>query len=518
MKRTTTLLILVTALAAALRLCGLTHQSFWEDEAFSVYAARGVDMRFMSASLVDATHRRFVNPRPTLRRVVEACLRNEGTPPAYYAALALWIRLFGGGEFACRALSAAAGVLAVPAVYLAGLRIFRRKDTALLAALLLAVSPAAIFFSQEARAYSAANLLVLLSSWLFLRALDEGRRFGPWAAYALSALLLCYTFYFACLALVAHGIFAAARRRGVWPWLCSMAAVGILYLPWLAVGFRMQLMVSSSYSRPGPAGVPEFLRASLRGLRYVLDSLLFGPMHSRVFITVPVKRAVWIGMAALLACGTGRLWRAGARRAAAFPLLLAAVPLAAVFALGAARWTLWYMKPRYHLWESAGLLLLAAGAIATFRRKWVRAALAAAICLFSLAAAPYHFYPGALASDHAKEDFRGAAAIISAREERGDLILVNIPGHMIPLNYYYRGGLRQVGLAECGRYDLAEQLERYARGRRRIWALIGGGTRGHGDQEIAAFLNARFLAKEKFPLRGIDLTLYARPGPGNGPR
>ena len=71
-----------------------------------------------------------------------------------------------------------------------------------------------------------------------------------------------------------------------------MAAVGILYLPWLAVGFRMQLMVSSSYSRPGPAGVPEFLRASLRGLRYVLDSLLFGPMHSRVFITVPVKRAV----------------------------------------------------------------------------------------------------------------------------------------------------------------------------------------------------------------------------------
>lgn len=52
----------------------------------------------------------------------------------------------------------------MPAVYLAGLRIFRRKDTALLAALLLAVSPAAIFFSQEARAYSAANLLVLLSS------------------------------------------------------------------------------------------------------------------------------------------------------------------------------------------------------------------------------------------------------------------------------------------------------------------------------------------------------------------
>ena len=86
------------------------------------------------------------------------------------------------------------------------------------------------------------------------------------------------------------------------------------------------------------------------------------------------------------------------------------------------------------------------------------------------------------------------------------------------LNYYYRGGLRQVGLAECGRYDLAAQLERYTRRRRRVWALIGGGTHGHGDREIAAFLGERFPSRERFPLRGIDLALYARPDPGNGSR
>lgn len=513
MKRTTAILLLITALAAALRLCDLTFQGLWGDEAFSVYAARGVDMRFMTASLVDATHRRFVNPRPTPRAVLVACLRNEGTPPAYFAALALWTRVFGSGEFACRALSAVLGVLAVPVIYLAGLRIFKRADAALLGALFIAVSPLAIFFSQEVRAYSMANLLALASSWLFLRALDGGGRPGPWAAYALCSLVLCWTFYFAALVLVAHALYAAAiERRGFRPWLLAMAAVGVLYLPWLVVGFRMQLAVSSGYSRPGPASAAAFLHATLRALRYILDSLLLGPMHSRVLVTEWVKRAAGIGMAALLLCGVIRLLRAGERRAAIFSLLIAAVPFAVILALGGARWTLWYMKPRYHLWESAGVLLLAAGSVATFRSGAVRAALAGAICAFSLAAAPYHFYPGALASDHAKEDFRGAAAVISAREERGDLILVNIPGHMIPLNYYYRGGLRQVGIAECGRYDLAEQLKRYTEKRKRVWALIGKGTRGHGDRVISAFLGERFIERKEFPLRGLDLALYARPG------
>ena len=95
-----------------------------------------------------------------------------------------------------------------------------------------------------------------------------------------------------------------------------------------------------------------------------------------------------------------------------------------------------------------------------------------------------------------------------------DLILVNIAGHMIPLNHYYRGGLRQIGLAECGRYDLRAQLGRVTAKRRRVWAPIGEGTLGHGDREIAAFLDAEFPLKSGYPLRGISLTLYARHGGG----
>lgn len=511
MKREHVALLIITALAAALRLCDLTYQGFWGDEAFSVYDARGVDMRFMTASLVDATHRKFVNPRPTPRAVFTACLRNEGTPPAFFAVLAFWIRAFGGGEFACRALSAVMGVMAVPVIYLLGRRLFRRADAALLAALFMAVSPAAIFYSQEVRAYSMANLLALASSWLFLRALDGGHRVGSWLSYAAAALVLCYTFYFAALVLAAHAVYMfAADRRGLRPWLLAMAPVGVLYLPWLVFGFGAQMAVSSSYSHPGPASPAEFFSAMTDALRYVLDSLVLGPMYSRILITDAVNRGAEVGLAALLAFGAVRLRRAGERKAVIFSLLLIAVPLAAILALCGTKWTLWYMKPRYHLWEAAGIFLLAAGAVTMLRRPAARGVFAGAFCALLLAAAPYHFYPGALNSDHAKDDFRGAAAVISAGEERGDLILVNIAGHMIPLNYYYRGGLRQVGIAECGRYDLRAQLERTTAKRRRVWALIGEGTRGHGDREITAFLDREFPVKNEYPLRGLSLALYAR--------
>ncbi|MDD5555923.1 MAG: glycosyltransferase family 39 protein [bacterium] len=511
-------LILVTALAAGLRFSGITHQGLWGDEAFSVYDARGVDMHFMTASLVDATHRRFVNPRPSLRAIVRACVRNEGTPPAYFLALAAWMKAFGGSDLAVRSLSAVLGVLAVPLFYLLGRRLFGDPVPALLAALFLAVSPLNIYFSQEARAYMMANCAAVAASWLLLRALDAERGAGPWAAYAAAALLVCYSFYFAALVLAAHAlyvlVFARARLR---PFALSMAAAAGLCLPWLALAFGKQLAVSSGYAPPGPAEAGAFIRATLAGLRYIADSLVLGPMYSREIVGDGVRRAVGGGLAALLAAGSVRLVRRGKGRAVAFALLLLLVPLGVIAAFGALRWTLWYMKPRYHMWEASGVLLLAAGAVWALRGAWARALLAAAVCAVSLAAAPFPFYPGVFDNDHSKPDFRAAAAVIAAGERRGDLVLVNIAGHMIPLNIYYRGGLRQVGIAECDRYDLAETLRRYTAGRERVWLLVGDDTRGHGDREIEAFLEGHFPEREARRFRKLALALYARGGTVNGP-
>jgi hypothetical protein len=74
---------------------------------------------------------------------------------------------------------------------------------------------------------------------------------------------------------------------------------------------------------------------------------------------------------------------------------------------------------------------------------------------------------------------------------------------------------RQVGLAETGRYDLTEMLDRFTRNRKRVWLLLGMDTLGHGDEKITSFLDERFPSKDTHRLRGLDLTLYARETPGN---
>ena len=517
MNKERVILILILVLAAALRFYDLTYQSLWGDEAFSIYDAKCVDMSFMISSLVDVTHRNFFTPDRSLGNLIAACLRNEGTPPAYFIALAAWLKAFGSGDFAVRSLSAVLGVLSVAAFYLLGRRLFRSSATALVGALFIAVSPLNIYFSQEARAYILANLIAILCCWLFLRAAAQGSRTSTWIAYGFSAIALLYSFYFAGLIILAQFLYLLIHKRPVLrPWFITMVGVGILYAPWCIVGLKSQMIVSSSYIPAGSASTRELLLGNLHLLRYILDSLALGPMYSRALIGSAARLGVEIFLCALLIVGAARLWLGGEKKVVTFSLLIIFAPLFVILAFGFCNGTFWYMKPRYHMWEASGIFLLAAASIMTFRRVSTRALLASAFCLFSLAAAPYHIYPGALCSSHAKPDFRSAGRIITGGRERGDIIIVNTSGHMIPLNIYYTGGLRQVGMAETGRYDLTEKLGQYTRKRRRVWFLLGKETVGHGDEIITAFLDEQFPLKETHDLRGLRLTLYRRDGPGKG--
>ncbi|MEJ2744264.1 MAG: hypothetical protein P8123_01030 [bacterium] len=196
-------------------------------------------------------------------------------------------------------------------------------------------------------------------------------------------------------------------------------------------------------------------------------------------------------------------------------MLILIVPLAVISTCAWLNGTLLFMYPRYHIWETWGIFLLAAASISTFSKPAVRTIIAAGICAFSLLALPYHFYPGIYNSNYAKSDYRAAGAIIGDGEKPGDLIIVNIAGHMPPLNVYYEGGLRQVGLAETGRYDLTKMLDRYTRNRRRVWLLLGMDTLGYGDATIRYFLDERFSPKDTRQLRGLTLTLYSKDTPDN---
>ena len=161
----------LTVLAALLRLPTLSQQSFWLDE--------GYTMRLL---------------RLPLHQMLKTVPKTESTPYLYYAVAWVWTRAFGQGEYGVRSLSAVAGVATVPIVYWAAQRIAGRRAAAI-AALLIAVSPLMVWFSQEARSYALAALLSSLTV-LCLTGYERTRR-GAWlAGWAASAALGLATHYF----------------------------------------------------------------------------------------------------------------------------------------------------------------------------------------------------------------------------------------------------------------------------------------------------------------------------------
>jgi hypothetical protein len=205
---------------AALRFAALSAQSFDEDETVTVW--------LLHHSLAG-----------TLRMIPHT----ESTPPLYYVLVWWWSRMFGTGVVALRSLSALFGVATIPVCALAARQLAGRR-AGIFAALLTGLSPALIWYSQEARSgallvlTSAASLLFFANALARLQSDDDSpgrvrRALGLWALVASSALLAHYFAVFL-VAVEAAWLLAAAgrgRRRAVDFALGAVAVVGIALLP-----------------------------------------------------------------------------------------------------------------------------------------------------------------------------------------------------------------------------------------------------------------------------------------------
>jgi hypothetical protein len=143
-----TALLLVALLSVLLRLTHL-DVGLWNDELFSTHVWLSFSRRTLAWMAYD-TH-----------------------PPTYHLIMLLWVSVFGDSALSIRTLPLLCSAASVywmgrVAGYLVGPR------GGLLAAGLLALSGASVFYAQEARSYSLVILLFLLMSESFLRYMREG--------------------------------------------------------------------------------------------------------------------------------------------------------------------------------------------------------------------------------------------------------------------------------------------------------------------------------------------------------
>jgi uncharacterized membrane protein len=465
-------LLTILLLASFLRFYRLDAQSFWNDEGNSARIAER-----------------------TVRLIVEGAA-GDIHPPGYYLLLHAWRTVCGQSEFALRAFSAFAGVLTVAFVYAWGCRLFGAV-TGLLAGFLAAVSPLAVYYSQEARMYALLGMLSVASTYQVCK--WTSRQVGKFASsqslipdpqslvtYTLLVTLGLYTQYAFVFVLLVHNVVFGLwwllnnrhwRRLAVW--VSAQAAIVVLYLPWLPVALRATGWPSA-----------EMTVGLGRALLDVLRVLAVG-------ITLPLERATLalVGSGVLLLVG---LWP---RKGGWFSVLVAALYLllAIAFILAFDLYKPAWLKflivvlPPFHILVAQGVENLVAVTGYAIRSTQYKARIAYCVfCVLLLAICAYPVCPSLrnlyFNPAYARDDYRQIAADIAAAYHRGDAVILNAPNQWEVFTYYYPD--RDVHPAPY--HPTPEQAETFlaplVRQYRRLFVLYWGDTESDPQRLIETWL------------------------------
>ena len=243
---------LLTAVAFALRFRGI-GEGLWRDEPVTLAETHGRTLRGVLDVVANG-----VEYNPPLPFVLSWLSAKAGDPT-------MWIRV----------PSLVLGTATVPLVFLLGIRCLTRA-AALVAAGFIALSPFAIHYGIEARAYGALMCFSVLSALMLLVALETGRA-RWWVAYGGAVAAVLYTHYTGIFVIGAQGAWALLVHRDRWrALLLTYLGVAVAYLPWLpnVHGDPSNLELWGSLSGWGKwdaflqwaAGSPELPPADLPGV------------------------------------------------------------------------------------------------------------------------------------------------------------------------------------------------------------------------------------------------------------
>ncbi len=313
-------ILAIVALAFLMRLPGILRQSYWIDELISVGA--------VPMTWEDMYHRLIFGA--------------ETHPLLYCTFLKLWALLFGYSKLALRLFSVVSGTLFVVYCYRLAARLLSPR-VALVTALLAAVSPYAIFYSQEVRSYM---LLALLStaSYFYFFVYIESRAKRDYALWLLATAAAFQTHVYGAFVLAAQGIYILhllwqRRDRALFrDQLGACVIIGLTFLPWIAV---ILLSKGQYLSGKTPLGYQEPIGTG--HVAYVLYALFFGyslgpsteDLHrlhglTSVLLTYGAVTSLAIfSLVPLFVLGARKIWATPAARVAV--ALGAGMPLAAAF-------------------------------------------------------------------------------------------------------------------------------------------------------------------------------------------
>jgi mannosyltransferase len=380
---------LILLLAAALRINCLSHDALWGDEITTVLLAR-----------------------MPLTDLIKTNIVWENIPPLHHLILHFWIKLFGDSEYSVRMPSVLAGIAGVWITCILIRRLLGMR-IALTAALLLAVNPMHIAYSQECRSYTISVLLGLAATDIFIRLLRRPTQ-RLHVAYVLLAALGLYAHLYGLFIILAHHIiywlqftrsFRNKRplRLRPRPWIVDNLAAASLFAPWAPIVLKWTRAVAKNF----------WVR------EVTFDDV------ARSYYIYAGSRAVLFIMTALIVLAIAR-WRRSRRMRLGISMLLAILLVPVIVPVTLSVLTHPTFAPRYGIIAAVAMCSLAAAGIVALPR-WLGLITVITLAILSPFGAAANIY---------RENWHAVADFLNQKMRPGDLAVVHARGGTRLYDYY----------------------------------------------------------------------------------
>lgn len=206
--------IWLVSLGMITRLLNLGIERLWYDEAFTARLV-GPGTDFWSAVTGD-TH-----------------------PPLWNIIQWVNVRILGYSEYALRLPAAILGILVILIIWRLALQIGFKPRTAITAAVLVALMPSAIYFSQDDRMYALLAFSVLFALWMAIR--------GNWYLFFFASVVAAYTQNVGLIYVTLIGLAALATSKIVdkAKGAIALSLVWLCWAPWAIVALQQASVLKS---------------------------------------------------------------------------------------------------------------------------------------------------------------------------------------------------------------------------------------------------------------------------------
>ncbi|MCL6629404.1 MAG: glycosyltransferase family 39 protein [Armatimonadetes bacterium] len=461
--------VLVIALAGVLRLYHLGTESLWIDEGYSLRDA--------------SSHYSFTDVRPL-----------------YFRLLSSWM-VFGKSEAWLRLPSAIFGILSVALLYILVNRLYGKKP-AVLASLLLAVSPLHINHSQEVRMYALTTMLVIAEVLVFVRYFDQGKP-ADLIACLLVAGVAFLVFPLSIIMLLPFNIlflYQLRNARKSLAWYGSQAMLVLAGIPFLPAVLHSLHEFSEAWTwRLPKPGLADLLWATR-------DFYLWRiPVGHAVIALLTAVYAVFVFAVAI--AGIVAYYRK-ARWQTIVVILWLVIPLVTTALVSNLLANIWLV--RYVLYASPAYYILTALGLSAFRNiRIVALLLTGVISLPLVRLTSYYGQPH-------RPQWREAVAFIQSNLMPGDSIAIYRYGNRYVFDYYYSGDAPWVALGSKSltkrdfqgwtEHRISQMMTEIPKNSQRIWFILSyhEDTGGFSIEEYIQ-RHYRILSTKRFERVSIHL-------------